>query len=153
MDDVISKAVEIFCQDADKSPQELVDHIAAAVGDRELAERLYEFVPIAFTRAVFESAGIVFQDSFRRVRGKGKLTHFCPLSSEPLWEPALAFARRLNSSVDHRDAMAAVLQHCGLCRAITEAGKSGANLRGSVMAGPIFLRQADMPCKPWWKIW
>lgn len=137
-----------------------MEHLVTAVGDPDLAERLMEFVPLAFARVALATSGVSFQDTFCRSLGDGKFSHFCPLSSDPLYEPALAIAREELGGSISEDHLLAVLTRSSLYNTINNALQTGANLQdlqGAVMSPTIFLRPAPMPCeppkKPWWKFW
>lgn len=156
MNEAIHKALAVFRQFPDASHEDTVAQLTVAVADADLAERLMEFVPIAFARIALASSGVSFQDTFCRSLGNGKFSHFCPLSADPIYEPALAIAREeLGSAIPEPDLLA-VLTRSGQFDAINKALLAGTQLKGAVMSPSIFLRSAPMPCeppKPWWKLW
>ena len=155
MKDSIIKALEIFRRFPDASHRETVEHLTPLVGDSDLAQRLVEFVPIAFARIALADSGIKFQNSFCRALGNRKFTHECPLSSEPLYEPALAIAREEQAKDISEADRLAVLSRDATFNMVNEAIAAGQDMRGAVTAPTIFLRNAPMPCepKPWWRFW
>lgn len=151
----IAKAVEVMRQFPEASHRETVEHLATILGDAELAERLVEFVPIAFSRVALANSGINFQETFCRSLGNGKFSHYCPLSAEPVWEPALAVSQEEQPrDISEADRLA-VLARCAIFNSAAQAIAAGHDLTGSATSPYTLLRPAPMPCdpKPWWQFW
>lgn len=88
----ISKAVSLF-----RTARSLGDEaiFRALVADRlepRLAARLVEFVPMAYGRFLLEKSGARFSEYFQRMLPNGA-SEERRLSSEPVWNAAIAFAR------------------------------------------------------------
>ena len=58
----IETAVRIMQNRPSAAEEELTENIAAEVGDRELVERLVEFVPTAFARVLLSRLFLMIQD-------------------------------------------------------------------------------------------
>ena len=72
--------------------------ILAESMERLLAARLIGFLPIAYCRLILQASGARFSDTFQQVLPDGDISSERSLSSEPLWEAVVAFAR---SEVEH----------------------------------------------------
>jgi hypothetical protein len=64
MDDTIKTALQILRAHPESTDAELVQHIAAELGDADLADRLLEFVPTAFGYVALDGLGIWFPGTF-----------------------------------------------------------------------------------------
>jgi hypothetical protein len=60
--------------------------------EHPVAVRLVEFIPLAYGRFLLAKSGAKFSDYFQRRLPNG-VSEKRPLTSEPLWRAALAFAR------------------------------------------------------------
>lgn len=150
-------ALEVFRRYPGATHEEMVEHLKSAVGDDDLAERLMEFVPIAYARIALANTGVRFQDTFCRSLGNGEVSHFCPLSSEPLWEPSTAVVmEELVKDIPEADHLA-VLTRSALYNCYRQGIESGADMQDASMSPSVLLRPAPMPCEPrpkhWWKFW
>jgi hypothetical protein len=151
----IVKAVEVFRRHPDASYEETVEYLRAAVGDADLAERLMEFVPIAFGRVALANSGVKFPDTFRRCLDNGKISRPFSLWSEPLWGPALALAKEEQTQEIAEAGRLAILHRCADFNVYCKACASGVDMRGGVSSDPIFLRRVPASCQPkaWWQFW
>ena len=59
--------------------------------DRQRAARLVEFLPLVYCRLILRHLGARFANTFRRIQ-PGVQSQEQPLSSEPIWNEAMAFA-------------------------------------------------------------
>ena len=66
--------------------------------ERLLAARLIGFLPIAYCRLILQASGARFSETLQQVLPDGGISSERSLSSEPLWEAAVAFAR---TEVEH----------------------------------------------------
>jgi hypothetical protein len=90
MNENISRAVSMF-RSSPKLDDVAIHRALAASGiEQQLAARLVEFLPIVYSRLLLADSGAQFSDEFRRPNGSYKNGL---LSSEPLWDAAMAFAR------------------------------------------------------------
>jgi hypothetical protein len=79
---------------------------------RSLAARLVEFLPMAYCRLMLEPSGVHFSNSFQRRLTDGQVTPEQPLSSQPIWNEVLAFAK---SEIDHGISPEDLLAVAGRC--------------------------------------
>lgn len=155
--DIIAKAVAVFRQHPAGDYDAVESELKKIFPENDLAERLMEFVPLAYARAMFAYSGIGFDDTFARVIEAGKVSHFCPLSAEPLWNPAYAIAWDEFTTKRPPEDLEAVAKHSSIYRLFAQAAADGTDVRGGTMSPSIFLRPAPMPCPPppprkWWQI-
>ena len=90
----IALAVAAFRDHADFNDQQIYQTLVTHKITRAVAARLVEFLPEAYCRIILEESGTRFSDSFRRQRSDGTLSPETELSSEPIWNAAVAYARR-----------------------------------------------------------
>jgi hypothetical protein len=148
-------AVQIFLKHPSATESELVGKISAGVGSSDLAERLVEFVPLAFGRIILVRAGVQLPGRFVRMLDDGTFTPECPLEAEPVWKPAMDFARRAETRLS-KDEFLAIAARSAEFDAVNKACQAGSNPKDLVGAVPIFMRAAPMPPlppKPWWQFW
>jgi len=91
MNETISKAVAIFRGSRSAEDNELHRSLVKAGIESEVAARLIEFLPMAYCRLTLAASGARFPNVFRRVLQDGTFEER-PLSSEPVWNAAVAFA-------------------------------------------------------------
>ncbi len=101
--DEIAQAVKLFLADPSASEPELVARLSAALGDDNLAGRLVEFVPLAFGRVILTRLGVQLPDHFIRMLDHDQFSKPCPLDAEPLWRPALVFAKEAKNQMSKED--------------------------------------------------
>lgn len=93
MSDYIHKAVSTLRELRDLDDLGIYKALLADGLRPPLAARLIEFVPLAYGRVLLTKTGARFSDSFQRKLPTGVLQERL-LSSEPVWNAALEFARR-----------------------------------------------------------
>lgn len=148
----INTAVQLFLDHREASESELVDKICTATRDRDLAERLVEFVPLGFGRVILGKMGVVSPDRFVRMFDNGEFSAECPLDAEPLWKPVVAFAKQAETRMS-KDEFFAVAGRSAEVDAVTKAIQAGSNPKNLVGSAPILMREAPMPAPPVKKPW
>jgi hypothetical protein len=93
MTDSIAKAVAVIRVSTDSDEVALYRNVVAKGLAPDLAARLVEFLPMAYCRLMLQPSGVRFSGSFRRRLPNGQITPEQPLSSEPIWDAVLAFAK------------------------------------------------------------
>ena len=152
----LTKAVQILRDCSDVPYKEAVEHLVQAVGDKEMGEKLMEFLPLAYARIGFSNSGVKFDDRFCRSVGNGKFSHFCPLEAEPIWNEVVAFAKKEIEQGMPIEIWQPVAEWSALFDAINKACLNKTSLQGAVMSPTFFLRSASMPLPPlrkWWQFW
>jgi hypothetical protein len=91
MNEIISKAVVIFRALRSADDEELYRSLVQAGIEPPVASRLIEFLPMAYCRLILAASGARFPNVFRRLLADGT-SEERPLSSEPVWNAAVAFA-------------------------------------------------------------
>jgi hypothetical protein len=103
MKDQISIAVSVFRNSSGKHDVELYPELVKMGIDRKLSARLVEFLPIAYCRVTLANSGARFAKTFQRQLPTGAFSAEQPLSSEPIWDVAMEFAR---AGVSRKDLLA-----------------------------------------------
>ena len=138
--------------------QTLVNHGIA----RALAARLVEFLPGAYCRIIFENAGPRFAESFRRQRRDGTISPEIELKSEPVWNAAIAFARRDVQNGLSRDDKLRLAGRSAEFQAANSLLQQGSKLEDIVFTpsihtwdkdGPPVEMVAPKPTRPRWRRW
>ena len=151
----IATATQVFLAHPNATEAELITHICAAVGDHDMAERLIEFVPLAFGRVILDHMGVKSPDSFIRMLDHDQFSEPCPLDAEPVWRPALAFAKEAHKRMS-KEEFFIIAGRSAEVDAVTKACAAGSDPRNLVGSPPILLHAAPMPAtprKPWWQLW
>src|SRR5690242_13311478 len=97
MNELISSAVALLRNSPTLGDEAIYQLLVAEGFEHQIAARLVEFLPIAYGRLILANSGIRFSDTFERILPDGRISSKS-LSSEPLWESAVAFAR---TEADH----------------------------------------------------
>jgi hypothetical protein len=97
VNECIAKAVSIMRASPDLDDEAMYERLVAAGIERELADRLQAFLPMAYTRLMLEKSGVRFSDYFEQEMQGGDIEKRM-LSSDPVWNASMAFARAEISS-------------------------------------------------------
>lgn len=89
----ICKALTIVRESPEAGDFELFQTLVRSGMERRSAARLIEFLPMAYCRILFSDSGAHFAETYQRRLPDGSLSAEILLSTEPLWEAALGFAR------------------------------------------------------------
>ena len=136
MNENISKAVAIFRTSPYSEDVEVYRRLTADGVDPQVAARLVEFLPIAYSRLILASSGARFSNTFRRMLSDG--THQTRLlSSEPVWNAAVAFALgEAERNVPGRD-LIAVAAHSAEFHAANQLLQKGSKLEDLILTPPV----------------
>ncbi len=93
MNGCLSKAVALFRNSPNMEDDEIYVALIHQSVESRIAARLVEFVPLAYGRVLLANSGVRFSDSFTRRLSNGKVSEPQLLSSEPVWNAAVAYAR------------------------------------------------------------
>ncbi len=91
MSEDISKAVSIFRISPNWGEEEIYRALVNEGVERQRAARLVEFLPMVYCRLILRNSGARFSQTFRR-KLPGGASEELPLSSDPVWNEAVAFA-------------------------------------------------------------
>lgn len=92
MNEQIARAVSLFRTSRTLGDEGIYRKLVAEGVEPHLAARLVEFLPIAYGRFLLEKSGPRFSEYFQRMLSSGPSEELL-LSSEPVWNAAVAFAR------------------------------------------------------------
>jgi hypothetical protein len=112
--------------------------------ERDLAARLVEFLPLAYGRLVLGDSGILFSEAFDRVLLDGRISRK-GLSSEPLWDLVVEFARNeANHGVSGKD-LISVAGRSAEFQAANELLQQGAKLEDVAFTSPVLFWPENGP--------
>lgn len=140
----IAEAAQVMVAQPDASESDLALRLVAALGDRDLADRMLEFLPLAFGRVVLARLGVTVPDSFIRAVDDENFSDACPLDAEPLWLPAKAFAARASTWMANQDFLA-IARRSAEFDAVNNACNKGSDPKNLVGGPPVFTRVAPLP--------
>ena len=145
VDELISKAVAAFRSAPSSGDAEIYRKLVGEGVQPEVAARLVEFVPMAYCRLMLARSGVRFADTYRRRFGDGRVSAERPLSSEPVWDAAMAFGRcELDRNVPPEDLLA-VGMHSAEFDAVNQLLNKGSNLKDVVLTPTSLTWQHDGP--------
>ncbi len=98
MKEHIRRAVVVLRDSPALSDGQILRNLVESGMERVLAARFMVFLPMAYCRLILRASGARFSDTFRQVLPDGGICSERSLSSELLWEAAVAFAR---TEVEH----------------------------------------------------
>ena len=85
----------------------IYEELTADGVEPSIAARLIEFLPMAYCRLLLESKGVQFSNKFQRRLSNGRTSEERLLSSEPVWNAIVLFARNeLRCGVSSQDLLA-----------------------------------------------
>jgi hypothetical protein len=140
----IAEAVHVMLAQPDSSESDLALRLAAALGEQDLADRMLEFLPLAFGRVVLVRLGVKLPDTFIRAVDDENFSEPCPLDGEPLWLPAKAFAERASTRMAHHEFFA-IARRSAEFNAVNNACNKGSDPKNLVGGSPVFTRVAPLP--------
>lgn len=93
LSDTISKAVDTLRSGANLEDVTVFRQLVKLGIDRRIAARLIEFLPMVYCRLILTKSALQFPESYRRISADGTFSPPIQLTTEPLWNEAMAFAK------------------------------------------------------------
>lgn len=138
-----SRAVAALYRLRDRPDPEIARALVAQGATAAHAEKLVDFVPIAFGRPVLERLGV--RASEEAVLVEGRVERTFRLLDDPLFADAVALAR---DAYAHRSMPGDMFQSIAMrgaeLAAVSEALKSGANMKSLALSSPRFTTSSAM---------
>lgn len=139
MNEDIRRAVLVLRNSPALSDDQILRILVESGMERLLAARLIGFLPMAYCRLILQTSGARFSDTFQQVLPDGGISSERSLSSEPLWEAAMAFARtEVEHGVPGKDLLV-LAGTSGEFDAANQLPSKGANLCGLAFAPALLL--------------
>jgi hypothetical protein len=136
-----SRAVAAIHRLADRPDEEIVRALVSQGADPALAEKLVDFVPIAFGRPVLERLGVRPSEEGVLLSGDGERRF--RLMDDPVFADAIALARGAYArGTMPTDVFRAVAMRGAELRAVNEALASGAKAQDLKLSSPCFSPSA-----------
>jgi hypothetical protein len=136
MHESISKAVKVFRGNPNMEDEEVFHSLVKQGMERQLAARIVEFLPIAYSRLVLGKSGARFSDVFQRnIPGEEVIEK--PLSEEPVWHAALDFGRAEISRGISGHELLLLAAHSAEFRAANQLLNAGSKLEKLVFTPPV----------------
>jgi len=137
MNEIIRKAVGIFRASRSAEDEELYRSLVQSGIEGEVATRLIEFLPMAYCRLILASSGARFPNVFRRALSDGTFEEK-KLSSEPVWNAAVAFAVRESERGVPADDLLAIAARSAEFHAANQLLQNGAKLENLAFEPTVF---------------
>jgi hypothetical protein len=136
--EIISRAVGILRESPTCSDDEIYLRLVAAGIKPEYAARLVELLPMAYCRLVLAGSGMRFPEVFQRKLRDGSISTEQALTSEPLWNDVLSFARTEQERGATGKDMLAIAAHSAEFDAVNQLLNKGAKAEDIVLTSPVF---------------
>jgi hypothetical protein len=135
IEDII-KAVAIFRISADRTEEDIYQELVNEGVEAQRAARLVEFLPLVYCRLVLRNSGARFSNTFQRKQASGTFKEL-PLSSDPVWSEAMAFAHaEAQNGISARDLLAVAARSAEF-DAANQLLNKGSKLENITFAAPI----------------
>jgi hypothetical protein len=142
MNDLIAKTVELLRRSASSTDDEVRGILVTDGVETTTAARLIEFLPMAYCRLLLEPSGVRLSSNFRRRLEDGQLSEERPLTSQPVWNAVLEYARNdVVRGVSPEDLLA-VAGRSAEFDAANQLLKNGSQLKNIVLT-PVVLLWAE----------
>ena len=158
--EAIELALPVFHEHKDSTWKTLGEALKAAGIPANVADRLLEFMPLAFARAFLDGLGIEFRENYIRLDSKTRKKVSKRLADEPVFTESFAFASSLIAEKQASDEFTAVVFRSSEFDAINKAMNAGSRPEELVSSPPILLwdEEADEQekresSKPKWQFW
>lgn len=149
-------AIVIYTQYESSTWEALETAMHATKMPKRHAERILEFMPIAFGRVLMKDSGVEFQSSYeRRKPGSTKGKEFS-FAKNDTYKASLAYGQRQQQSSSGLPRINAVAVRSPEIKAIEEMVNSGVKPENIVLSNPVFgwSKKPENPDdKAWWQVW
>jgi hypothetical protein len=133
VNELISKAVAAFRSSPSRGDIEIHEALIAEGLEAQTAARLVEFLPMAYCRLLLGNSGVQFSSSFQRQEANSQVSSERQLSSEPVWDGVVAFAREeVKRGASPKD-LIAVAGRSAEFDAVNQMLNKGSNLKDIVL--------------------
>lgn len=133
----IANAVSVFRTSPSLGEDEIYRALVKDGMERHRAARLVEFLPMVYCRLILQKSGAQFPTTFRRTLPDGTSSEH-PMSSDPVWNDAVAFARaEVESGVSGQDLLI-VAAHSAEFDAANQLLNRGSKLEDIRFTVPVF---------------
>ena len=157
-EEAVQRAIEVYIANPTCGFEELFTALQQAGLSADLAQRVNEFLPLPFGRAIFRSNDVQFQPYYIRVDDQGRERFRGLLLDEPVYREALAAVPKIAARKD--DAFFVIQCRSSEFSAINQALHAGSHLGSLAAMPPTMLWEEGMPeapppvakSKPWWSI-
>ncbi len=142
MNDLIAKAFAAIRNAPASEDSEIYRALVADGVENKVAARLVEFLPMVCARLTLAGSGVEFSDRYLRRQADGTVSAERRLSSEPIWNAAMAYVRHeLECNVAH-DNLVVVARRSAEFDGVNRLVNKGSQLK-DVVLGPALLPWPD----------
>jgi len=157
----IKRAVLVFRDHAELDDADVVSALVRDGVETELAERLVEFLPLAFYRAMVPSRPGQFADHYVRMAPDGSASPDRKLAKEPVYIAAMKEARAELASGTSREEYELIAGRSSEAAAVNDLLQQGGSVANAIFSPPVFLRWVDenkaaggqWSARKWWQFW
>jgi hypothetical protein len=148
MDEYISRAVGLFRSSPHLADEAVFGALVKQGMGKGVAARLVEFLPMAYCRLILRNSGVRFSEMFRRALPDGSCQEK-PLSSEPVWNAVVPFARaEAEGGVSGNDLLLVAARSAEFHAANQLLDKSS-KLENLAFTSPVLAWPEDGPSNVW----
>jgi hypothetical protein len=149
-------AIVIYTQYESSTWEALETAMYATKMPKRHAERILEFMPIAFGRILMRESGVEFQPTYERRKPDSAKRKEYAFAKNAAYIASLEYAERQNQSVTGLPTLNAVAVRSPEIKAIEDMVNSGVETQNIVLSKPI-LGWTSIPENPdekiWWQVW
>jgi len=145
--DLISKAVAAMRSSPSSGDVEIFRTLVTDGLKPLVAARLVEFLPMAYCRLILRDSGVRFPNTFQRRLTNGTISSERLLSSEPVWNDAIAFARDEAKRGISREDLLVVAGRCAEFQAVNQMLNDGSQLKDIAVTPTVLMWRETGPDK------
>jgi len=149
-------ALTVFTQYESSDWKSLESAMYAAKMPKLHAERILEFMPIAFGRVLMRDSGVEFQGTYERRKPGAKSGREFQIGANQIYVESVAYAKRQAKRESGMEVLTAVANRSPELKAIQDKVNEGVEPQNIVLSKPIlgWTRKPENPDeKPWWQVW
>ena len=149
-------AITIFTQYESSTWEALENAMYATRMPKMHAERILEFMPIAFGRVLMRDSGVEFQESYERRKPGAKKGREFQVAANQVYVESVAYAKRQAKSSSGIEMLTAVANRSPEVKAIEDKVNEGVEPNNIVLSRPVlrWTRKPENPDeKTWWQVW
>ena len=139
INNAIAQAVALLRDPRNLGELEIYRELVKQAVDRTTAARLVEFLPMVYCRLLLAQSGLQFPDTYRRLLSSGTHSDSLKLSSDNIWNSAIAFAKaEIKGGAKSQDLLAIAARSAEF-EAANKLVNSGSALKDIRFTEPILM--------------
>ncbi len=135
----VDAMIDFLRADPTADDHAIVLHLTSRGMSQLQATKLVQFVPIAFTRFLYRSAGVRFAPDYVVLGPDGQPAARRPVAEEPVFREAWGHCEEAASGAAGEDYFVPIAARSGGYRALQDLIRQGSNLASVVTSPPIMM--------------